>query len=66
MEIPKISNSQNNLEKEERSWRNHASCLQPILQSYRHQNSRELAETETLDQQDRIEGVEINSQPVVT
>ena len=66
MEIPKISNSQNNLEKEGWSWRKHASCLQPTLQSYSHQNSIVLAENGTLDQWDRIESAEINSKPVVT
>jgi len=66
MEIPKISNSQNTLEKEEWSWRNHASCLQPTPQSYSHQNSIVLAENETLDQWDRIKSAEINSKPVVT
>ena len=66
MEIPKISNSQNTLEKEESSWRNHASCLQPTPQSYSHQNSIVLAENETLDQWDSIKCAEINSKPVVT
>ena len=39
MEIQKTSNSQSSLEKEEWSWRNQASWLQAILQSYSHQGS---------------------------
>ena len=45
METEKISNSQNSLEKEERSWRNHAFWLQTIPQSYNSENSATLAET---------------------
>ena len=44
METRKAKTSQNNLEKEKWSWRNQDSCLQAILQSYRHQNSMVLAE----------------------
>ena len=40
-------NSQNNLEKEEWSWRNQAPWLQTILQSYNHQNSVVLAQKQT-------------------
>ena len=39
----KDPNSQSNLEKEKRSWRNQAPWLQTILQSYSHQNSMGLA-----------------------
>ena len=39
METQKTSNNQSNLEKEEWNWRNQSSCLQPILQSYSHQDS---------------------------
>ena len=39
METQKIPNSQTSLDKEEWSWRNQASWLQIILQSYRHQES---------------------------
>ena len=39
METQKTSNNQSNLEKEEQNWRNQFSCLQPILQSYSHQDS---------------------------
>ena len=39
----KTSNSQNNLEKEEWSWRNQPAGLQTLLQSHSHQNSMVLA-----------------------
>ena len=39
-------NSKSNLEKEKRSWRNQAPCLQTILQSYSHQYSMVLAQKE--------------------
>ena len=39
-----ILNSQSNLEKEEWSWKNQASSLQTILQSYSHQDSTILAQ----------------------
>ena len=39
MEAQKTPNSQSNLEKEKRSWRNQVPWLQSILQSYSHQNS---------------------------
>ena len=39
MEKPKTMNSQSNLEKEKRSWRNQASWLHTILQSYSNQDS---------------------------
>ena len=39
METQKTPNSQRNPEKEKRSWRNQAPCLQTVLQSYGHQNS---------------------------
>ena len=41
------NNSQNNLEKEEQSWRYHAPWFQIILQSYSHQNSMVLAQKQT-------------------
>ena len=43
MQIQKLSNSQNNLEKEEHSWRNHTPWLQTILQSYSNQDGMVLA-----------------------
>ena len=38
METQKALNSQNNLDKEEWSWKNHTPWLQTILQSYGNQN----------------------------
>ena len=44
METQKALNSQRGLEKEEWRWRNQASRLQVILQSYSHQDNRVLAQ----------------------
>ena len=44
METQKTPNSQSSLEKEEWSWRNQASWLHVILQSYSHQDSMVLAQ----------------------
>ena len=44
METQKTPNNQSSLEKEEWSWRNQASWLQTILQSYSHQDSTVLAQ----------------------
>ena len=44
METQKTLNSQSNLEKEKRSWRNQAPQLQTIPQSYSNQDSMELAQ----------------------
>ena len=44
METQKTLNSQNNFEKEEQSWRNNASGLQGMLQSYNNQNIMALAQ----------------------
>ena len=44
METQKTLNSQSNLEKEKRSWRNQASGLQTILQGYSNQDSMVLAQ----------------------
>ena len=44
METEKTLNSQSSLEKEEWSWRNQASWLHVILQSYSHQDSMVLAQ----------------------
>ena len=44
METQKTPNSQNNLEKEEQSWKNHTPRLQTIPQSHSNQNSVELAQ----------------------
>ena len=44
METQKTLNSQSNLEKEKRSWRNQAPGVQTILQSYSNQDSMVLAQ----------------------
>ena len=44
MEIQNTSNSQGNLEKEERNWRNQPASLQTILQSHSRQDSMVLAQ----------------------
>ena len=44
METQKTLNSQNNLEKEKRSWRNQAPQLQTIPQSHSNQDSKVLAQ----------------------
>ena len=44
METQKTPNSQSNLEKEKRSWRNQAPRLQTILQSYSHQDNMVLTQ----------------------
>ena len=43
METQKALNSQSNPEKEKRSWRNQAPCLQTLLQGYSNQNSMVLS-----------------------
>ena len=55
METQKTPNIQNNLEKEEQSWKNHTPRLHTILQSYSNQNSMVLAQKQThrLMEQDR-------------
>ena len=65
METQKTPNSQSNLEKEKRSWKNQAPWFQTILQSYNNQDSMALAEKQkhqwsTSDQWNRIESPEIN------
>ena len=44
MEAQKTPNNQSSLEKEEWSWRNQASWLQTILQSYSHQDNMVLSQ----------------------
>ena len=46
METQKTPNSQSNLEKEKRTWRNQAPRLQTILQSYSNQDCMVLAQKE--------------------
>ena len=53
METQKTPNSQSNLEKEKRSWRNQAPGFQTILQSYSNQDSMVLTEKYTSVGQDR-------------
>ena len=60
METQKTLNNQSDLEKEKRSWRNQAPCLQTILQSYSNQDSMVLAQKQKYRSVERIESPEIN------
>ena len=55
MKTQKTLNSQNNVDKVEWSWTNHAPWMRRILQSYSHQNSMVLAQKQSygLTEQDR-------------
>ena len=44
IESQKTLNTLRNIEKEEWSWKNQPSCLQTMLQSYRHQDNKVLAQ----------------------
>ena len=57
MEIQKTLNSQSNLDKEERNWRNQSAWLQALLQSHSHQDSMVLA------QRQKCRSVEQNRKP---
>ena len=60
METLKIPNSKSNLEKEKWSYRNQATRLQTILQSYSNQDSVILAQKQKYRSMDRRENPEIN------
>ena len=60
MGTQKTPNSQSNLQKEKRSWRNQAPQLQTILQSYSNQDRVVLAQKQKYDQWNRIESTETN------
>ena len=58
----KTPNSQNNVEKEEQSWRNHGPWVQTILKSYSTQNRMELVKKKIhIHQWNRKESSEINT-----
>ena len=57
MEPQKTPNSQSDVEKEKQSWKHHNSRLQVILQSYSDQDSKVLAQKQTLGQ------MELNRKP---
>ena len=57
MEIQKALNSQSNLEKKERDWRNQPAWLQAILQSHSHQDSM------VLEQRQIYRSMEQNRKP---
>ena len=60
METQNTLNGQSSLEKEEWSWRNQATCLQVIVQSYSHQDSMAVAQKQKYRQWNKIESPEIN------
>ena len=60
MERQKNPNSQSNLEKEKRSWRNQAPGLQTIQQSYSNQDCMVLAQKQKYRSMEQTENPEIN------
>ena len=60
METQKTPNRENNLEKEEWTWRNQAPWLQIILQSYSHQNGMVLAQKQEYGSTEQVESPEIH------
>ena len=60
METQKALNSQNNLEKEEWSWRDHTPWLHTILQSCSNQNSMVLAQKQTYRSMEQDRKPQIN------
>ena len=62
METQKTPNSQSNLEKENRTWKQHIPGLQDVLQSCNHQDSVVLAQKQTLRSMVRIENPEMDPQ----
>ena len=58
METQKTPNRENNLEKEEWTWRNQAPWLQIILQSYSHQNGMVLAQKQEYGSTEQVESPE--------
>ena len=61
MKTLKTLNSQSNLEKEDRNWKNQSSWLQTILQRYSHQGSMVQAQRQKyMDPENIIQSPEIN------
>ena len=60
IETQETLNSQSNLEKKERSWRNHSSWFHPVIQSSSHQDSVVLTQNTNADQWNEIGSPEIN------
>ena len=61
MKTQKTLNSQSNLEKEKRGWRNQAPRLQTILQSYSNENSILLTQKQKYRSMEQGRNLEINS-----
>ena len=66
METQKTLNSQSSLEKEEWSWRNQASWLQIILQSYSHPDSMVLAQKQKYRPMEQDRKPRTQASPMVT